>query len=158
MRPGPEEKFTPFMTALCFGRIEEELILPYPKTEPKDAELLKNVLGSIGQLLRPHEKDFRAWDRAGDLPAAFIEELRQFGLFSLVVPEAYGGMGMNATAYSRTLQEMLDRRPEEVIRLAVKGMLPRNRLGRAQLRKLKVYAGPEHPHAAQKPEPMEVLA
>ena len=57
---------------------------------------------------------------------------------------------------SRTLQEMLDRRPEEVIRKAVKGMLPRSRLGRAQLRKLKVYAGPDHPHAAQKPEPMEV--
>ncbi len=59
---------------------------------------------------------------------------------------------------SRTLEEMLARRPEEVIRLAVKGMLPRNRLGRAQLRKLKVYAGPDHPHAAQKPEPMEVDA
>jgi large subunit ribosomal protein L13 len=59
---------------------------------------------------------------------------------------------------SRTLEEMLDRRPEEVIRLAVKGMLPRNRLGRAQLRKLKVYAGPDHPHAAQKPEPLEVDA
>jgi large subunit ribosomal protein L13 len=59
---------------------------------------------------------------------------------------------------SRTLAEMLERRPEEVIRRAVKGMLPRNRLGRAQLRKLKVYAGPEHPHAAQKPEPMEVDA
>ena len=59
---------------------------------------------------------------------------------------------------SRTLEEMLDRRPEEVIRLAVKGMLPRTRLGRAQLRKLKVYAGPDHPHAAQKPEPMEVEA
>jgi large subunit ribosomal protein L13 len=57
---------------------------------------------------------------------------------------------------SRTLAEMLDRRPEEVIRKAVKGMLPRTRLGRAQLRKLKVYAGPDHPHAAQKPEPMEV--
>jgi large subunit ribosomal protein L13 len=55
----------------------------------------------------------------------------------------------------RTLGEMLERRPEEVIRLAVKGMLPRNRLGRAQLRKLKVYAGPDHPHAAQKPEPMQ---
>ena len=49
-------------------------------------------------------------------------------------------------------------RPEEVLRLAVKGMLPRTRLGRAQLRKLKVYAGPDHPHAAQKPEPMEVDA
>jgi large subunit ribosomal protein L13 len=59
---------------------------------------------------------------------------------------------------SRTLEEMLARRPEEVIRLAVKGMLPRNRLGRAQLRKLKVYAGPDHPHAAQKPEPLEVEA
>ncbi len=56
----------------------------------------------------------------------------------------------------RTLEEMLRRRPEEVIRHAVKGMLPRNRLGRAQLRKLKVYAGPDHPHAAQKPESMEV--
>ena len=59
---------------------------------------------------------------------------------------------------SRTLEEMLDRRPEEVVRLAVKGMLPRTRLGRAQLRKLKIYAGPDHPHAAQKPEPMEVDA
>jgi large subunit ribosomal protein L13 len=59
---------------------------------------------------------------------------------------------------SRTLEEMLQRRPEEVIRLAVKGMLPRTRLGRAQLRKLKVYAGPDHPHAAQKPEPLEVEA
>jgi large subunit ribosomal protein L13 len=57
---------------------------------------------------------------------------------------------------SRSLAEMLERRPEEVIRKAVKGMLPRTRLGRAQLSKLKVYAGPEHPHAAQKPEPMEV--
>ena len=57
---------------------------------------------------------------------------------------------------SRTLGEMLDRRPEEVIRKAVQGMLPRNRLARQQLRKLKVYAGPRHPHEAQKPKPMEV--
>ncbi len=106
MRPAPEEKFTPFMTALCFGRIEEDLILPYPKTQPKDVELLKNVIASIEQLLKPHEKDFRKWDREGELPPAFIEELKQFGLFSLVVPEAHGGMGMNATAYSRTLQEI----------------------------------------------------
>jgi len=57
---------------------------------------------------------------------------------------------------SRTLKEMLDRRPEEVIRRAVKGMLPRNRLARQQLTKLKVYAGPDHPHTAQKPREMEV--
>ena len=58
---------------------------------------------------------------------------------------------------SRSLNEMLAHRPEEVIRKAVKGMLPRNRLARQQLQKLKVYAGPEHPHQAQQPKPMEVL-
>ena len=57
---------------------------------------------------------------------------------------------------SRTLAEMLDRQPEEVIRKAVKGMLPRNRLARQQLRKLKVYAGEEHPHTAQQPKPIEI--
>jgi len=57
---------------------------------------------------------------------------------------------------SRTLAEMLAKQPEEVIRKAVRGMLPRNKLGRAQLVKLKVYAGPEHPHHAQQPKPMEI--
>jgi large subunit ribosomal protein L13 len=54
------------------------------------------------------------------------------------------------------LAEMLERHPERVIRMAVEGMLPRNRLGRAMLRKLKVYAGPEHPHQAQNPKPLEL--
>jgi large subunit ribosomal protein L13 len=57
---------------------------------------------------------------------------------------------------TRTLNDMLERRPEEVLRLAVKGMLPRNRLARKQLTKLKIYAGPDHPHVAQKPQPMEI--
>jgi large subunit ribosomal protein L13 len=57
---------------------------------------------------------------------------------------------------SRTLREELERRPTEVIRKAVKGMLPRNRLGRAQLTKLKVYAGPDHPHGAQAPQPLKL--
>ena len=58
---------------------------------------------------------------------------------------------------SRTLGELLEQRPEEVIRKAVKGMLPRNRLARQQLRKLKVYAGADHPHQAQKPEVLEIV-
>ena len=53
-----------------------------------------------------------------------------------------------------TLGQLLERRPEEVIRRAVKGMLPRNTLGVQQLRKLKVYAGTDHPHQAQRPEPL----
>ena len=52
---------------------------------------------------------------------------------------------------SRTLRAQLERRPTEVIRKAVKGMLPRNKLARAQIGKLKIYAGPEHPHEAQAP-------
>ena len=57
---------------------------------------------------------------------------------------------------SRTLREQLERRPTEVIRTAVKGMLPKNRLARQQLTKLKVYAGPEHPHVAQNPQPLDL--
>ncbi len=57
---------------------------------------------------------------------------------------------------SRTLAEMLDKQPEEVIRKAVRGMLPRNKLGRQQLIKLKVFAGPDHTHQAQQPKPMEI--
>jgi large subunit ribosomal protein L13 len=54
------------------------------------------------------------------------------------------------------LKNLLARRPEEVVRRAVKGMMPHNRLGAAQMRKLKIYAGPEHPHVAQNPEALEI--
>lgn len=54
-----------------------------------------------------------------------------------------------------TVRAMMEKRPEEVVRRAVRGMLPKNKLGRKMLRKLRVYAGPEHPHQAQQPEPME---
>ncbi len=56
----------------------------------------------------------------------------------------------------RTVGELLETRPEKLVELAVKGMLPKNTLGRAQLKKLKVYAGPHHPHAAQQPAPFEI--
>jgi large subunit ribosomal protein L13 len=56
----------------------------------------------------------------------------------------------------RTLREQLERRPTEVLRKAVKGMLPRNRLARQQINKLKIYAGPEHPHEAQAPKPLRL--
>jgi large subunit ribosomal protein L13 len=57
---------------------------------------------------------------------------------------------------SRPLRDELERRPTEVLRKAVKGMLPRNRLGRAQIKKLKIYAGPDHPHVAQAPQDLKV--
>jgi large subunit ribosomal protein L13 len=56
----------------------------------------------------------------------------------------------------RTVGEMLDKHPDRLVEKAIRGMLPKNKLGRAMGKKLKVYAGPEHPHAAQKPTPFEI--
>jgi large subunit ribosomal protein L13 len=58
--------------------------------------------------------------------------------------------GLKAISFGRLLEE----RPERLLEQAVRGMLPKNTIGRAQLRKLKVYAGPDHPHAAQQPQPL----
>lgn len=59
---------------------------------------------------------------------------------------------------SRTYAELMERQPAEAVRRTVRGMLPKNRLGRQQLTKLKVYAGPTHPHAGQRPQPLEIEA
>ena len=68
----------------------------------------------------------------------------------------YWHSGFPGGLRTRTLREQLGRRPTEVLRKAVKGMLPRNSLARAQIRKLKIYAGTEHPHSAQKPQSMNL--
>jgi large subunit ribosomal protein L13 len=60
--------------------------------------------------------------------------------------------GLKAVPFARLLAE----RPEKLVERAVKGMLPRNSIGRQQLTKLKVYAGPDHPHQAQQPEPFDL--
>jgi large subunit ribosomal protein L13 len=57
---------------------------------------------------------------------------------------------------AETFESLIERRPEAVIERAVRGMLPKNKLGRQMARKLKVYAGPDHPHAAQKPQALEL--
>ena len=60
--------------------------------------------------------------------------------------------GLKETSF----ESMLERKPTEILRRAVRGMMPKTRLGRQQLKKLKIYAGPEHPHEAQNPQPYEV--
>jgi len=68
----------------------------------------------------------------------------------------YNHSGYPGGLRTRSLRTQLERRPTEVLRKAVKGMLPRNRLARQQINKLKIYAGPEHPHEAQAPKTLEV--
>lgn len=68
----------------------------------------------------------------------------------------YAHSGYLGGLKTKTLTEMLDRKPEEVIRLAVRRMLPKTILGRKMLKKLKIYSGSEHPHQSQKPEKIEI--
>ncbi|NIJ14178.1 large subunit ribosomal protein L13 [Saccharomonospora amisosensis] len=69
---------------------------------------------------------------------------------------AYRHSGYPGGLRKRSFGELLDSRPERLVEKVVKGMLPKNKLGRAQAKKLKVYAGPDHPHAAQQPQPREI--
>jgi len=69
---------------------------------------------------------------------------------------AYRHSGYPGGLRKQSFGELLDTKPERLLEKVVKGMLPKNKLGRAQGKKLKVYAGPDHPHAAQQPKPFEI--
>jgi large subunit ribosomal protein L13 len=69
---------------------------------------------------------------------------------------AYRHSGYPGGLRKQSFGELLDTRPDRLLEKVVKGMLPKNKLGRAQGKKLKVYAGPDHPHAAQQPKPFEI--
>ena len=95
-----------FMRSLCMGTIEEPMLVPFPRVTGETADTLRAVIDSVDDLLGPLADDFRAWDAAGEMPPAFVDRLREFGLFGLVVPEEAGGMGFGSLAYSRTLQQI----------------------------------------------------
>ncbi len=102
----PDKLATSFMRSLCMGQIEQDVIFPFPTLKNDQKEILHEVADALDSLLGPREEDFREWDVAGEMPAEFIQELREFGLFGLIIPEAYGGMALGNMAYSRTLQEV----------------------------------------------------
>ncbi len=95
-----------FIRGLCMGRIEEDQLIPFRSMAETERETVAAVAESIDDLLGSRGEDFRAWDRAGELPPGFLDELKEFGLFSLIIPEEDGGLGFGATAYSRTLQQL----------------------------------------------------
>jgi acyl-CoA dehydrogenase family member 9 len=95
-----------FIRSLCLGFIDEDLIVPFPAMPAAERDTLRSVVESVQSLLGPHTADFAHWDKAGEFPPEFIEELKGFGLFGLIVPEAHGGLGFHSAAYSRTLQEV----------------------------------------------------
>jgi alkylation response protein AidB-like acyl-CoA dehydrogenase len=88
------------------GQIEQDVILPFPTLKAEQKETLHEIANALDSLLGSRAEDFRHWDVSGEMPAEFIDELRGFGLFGLIIPEAYGGMALGNMAYSRTLQEV----------------------------------------------------
>jgi alkylation response protein AidB-like acyl-CoA dehydrogenase len=105
-RPVADKETTSFMRSLCMGRIEQDVICPFPTMSEAQKETLGDISGALEGLLGTRTEDFRKWDVDGELPADFIDELKEFGMFGLVIPEEHGGMGLGNMAYSRTLQEV----------------------------------------------------
>jgi acyl-CoA dehydrogenase family protein 9 len=101
-----DKKTASFMRSLAMGEIEEEILLPYPEPKLAEKETLQAIFQTLKGLLGGREKEFHAWDRAGEMPASFVLELKEAGLFSVVVPERFGGLGLGAMAYSRVVQEL----------------------------------------------------
>jgi acyl-CoA dehydrogenase family member 9 len=90
---------------LVAGRILEDQLFPYPKLRDKDQEVLRMMLDAIDQFLAPKHADFKRWDREAQQPAEFIQGLRDLGLFSLIIPEEHGGLGLSNAAYARVLSQ-----------------------------------------------------
>lgn len=122
-----------------------------------EGQTLGRLATQIADVLRGKNKpEYTPHCDTGDFVVVInAEKIRVTGK-KLTEKVYYRHTGYPGGLRSRTLEEQLERRPGEVIRSAVKGMLPRTKLGRAQLRKLKVYAGAEHPHKAQAPKELEL--
>ncbi len=121
-----------------------------------EAKTLGRLATQIADLLRGKGKpQYTAHIDTGDFVVVVNAEKVHVTGNKLEQKIYYRHSGYPGGLRQRTLAEQLERRPEEVLRKAVKGMLPKNRLAAAQLTKLKIYAGPEHPHAAQNPETIE---
>ncbi len=95
-----------FMGALCLGEINEDMIFPFPQIKKEEQETLKACFDSFGSWLKGKEAEFRQWDKEGHLPPEFLQQMREFGLFSFIIPEEYGGLGFSSSAYSRAVQEL----------------------------------------------------
>ena len=95
-----------FMRSLCMGQIEQDVLFPFPTLPAEQQALLHEIASALEDLLGPRAEDFRQWDVDGDMPGDFLQELKEFGLFGLIIPEEHGGMALGNMAYSRTLQEV----------------------------------------------------
>jgi large subunit ribosomal protein L13 len=119
--------------------------------------VLGRLASQVAVLLRgKHKATFAPHVDTGDFVVVINADKVALTGAKLEQKRAYRHSGYPGGLKSRTYAEMLDKHPAKAVEKAVRGMLPKNSIGRAQLGKLKVYAGAEHPHQAQKPQPFEI--
>lgn len=119
--------------------------------------VLGRLASQAAQLLRgKHKATFAPHVDSGDFVIIINAEKIALTGKKLTDKMVYRHSGYPGGLKTKAIGELLEQQPERVIENAVKGMLPHNKLGRAQISKLKVYAGAEHPHAAQQPKPFTI--
>lgn len=124
-----------------------------------DGAVLGRLASEVAVLLRgKHKPTYAPNVDGGDHVVVVNAAKLDVSVRKAAAKQYYRHSGYPGGLTSRSLEQMLERHPERVVTLAVKGMLPKGRLGRSMLRKLRVYAGPEHPHAAQRPEPYALVS
>ncbi len=122
-----------------------------------DGQTLGRAATRIAMVLRgKHKPEFTPHTDTGDFVVVINAEKVRLSGNKLQQKRYYRHSGFIGNLKERTAAEMLATKPEELIRLAVRGMLPKNTLARQQLKKLKVYAGSDHPHQAQQPKPLDL--
>jgi len=120
-------------------------------------KVLGRLASEIAKRLRgKHKPTFCAFQDNGDFIVVINADKVHLSGNKWQDKKYYRHSGYMGGLKVRTAKEMLEKKPEELLRHAVKGMLPKNRLGRKQLKKLKIYAGGEHPHQAQRPEALDL--
>ena len=100
--PMPEQSVA---KALFGGKILHANVFPYPRMREADSEVLAPMLDAIDDFLGDRREDFRRWDQAAAQPPEFIGQLRELGLFGLIIPEEHGGLGLSNAAYARVLSQ-----------------------------------------------------
>jgi len=95
-----------FVRSMCIGDLEEEILFPFPKIKESEKDIIRSIHSTVGSWLKSKAGEFRKWDKAGELPSDILEEMRQLGLFGLIIPEQYGGLGLSTTAYQRVIGEL----------------------------------------------------
>lgn len=121
-----------------------------------DAQPVGRLATKIASVLRgKHNPCFSPHQDCGDFVVVINAEKAQFSGNKMLQKKYHRHSGYVGGIKEESAEELMERQPEEVIRRAVKGMLPRTDIGKRQLTKLKIYTGSEHPHAAQQPKQLE---